>query len=68
MAARTFRKKKQQQSRVFFAVIWEKEQERVIKNKRLRKLRAPKIESVEIWSQIVTEIGQICQIFFCLIL
>ena len=68
MAARTFRKKKQQQSRVFFAVIWEKEQERVIKNKRLRKLRAPKIESVEIWSQIVTEIGQICQIFFCPIL
>ena len=34
MAARTFRKKKQQQSRVFFAVIWEKELERVIKNKR----------------------------------
>ena len=34
MAARTFRKKKQQQSRVFFAIIWEKELERVIKNKR----------------------------------
>ena len=34
MAAQTFRKKKQQQSRIFFAVIWEKEQERVIKNKR----------------------------------
>ena len=34
MTARTFRKKKQQQSRVFFAIIWEKEQERVIKNKR----------------------------------
>ena len=30
MAARTFRKKKQQQSRVFFDVIWEKELERVI--------------------------------------
>ena len=29
MAARTFRKKKQQQSRVFFDVIWEKELERV---------------------------------------
>ena len=34
MEARTFRKKKQQQSRVFFAVIWEKELEGVIKNKR----------------------------------
>ena len=34
MAARTFRKKKQQQSRVFFDVIWEKELERVIENKR----------------------------------
>ena len=34
MAARTFRKKKQQQSCVFFAVIWEKELEGVIKNKR----------------------------------
>ena len=34
MAAGIFRKKKQQQSRVFFAVIWEKELERVIKNKR----------------------------------
>ena len=34
MAARTLRKKKQQQSRVFFDVIWEKELERVIENKR----------------------------------
>ena len=34
MAAGIFRKKKQQQSRVFFVVIWEKELERVIKNKR----------------------------------
>ena len=34
MAARTFRKKKQQQSRVFFDVIWEKELERVIENKK----------------------------------
>ena len=34
MAPRTFRKKKQQQSRVFFDVIWEKELERVIENKR----------------------------------
>ena len=34
MVARTFRKKKQQQSRVFFAVISERELERVIKNKR----------------------------------
>ena len=34
MAARTFRKKKQQESRVFFDVIWEKELERVIENKR----------------------------------
>ena len=34
MAAPTFRKKRQQQSRVFFAVIPEKELERVIKNKR----------------------------------
>ena len=34
MAARTFRKKKQQQSHVFFDVIWEKELERVIENKR----------------------------------
>ena len=34
MAARTFRKKKQQQSRVFFDVIWEKELERVIESKR----------------------------------
>ena len=35
MAARTFRKKKQQQSRVFFGVTWitEKELERVIENK-----------------------------------
>ena len=34
MAARTFRKKKQQQSRVFFDVIWKKEQKRVVENKR----------------------------------
>ena len=34
MAARTLRKKKQQQSRVFFDVIWQKKQERVIENKR----------------------------------
>ena len=34
MAARTFRKNKQQQSRVFFAVIWEKELEIVVKNER----------------------------------
>ena len=34
MAARTFRKKKQQQSRVFFDFIWEKELERVIENKK----------------------------------
>ena len=34
MAARTFRKKKQQQSRVFFDVIWEKKLERVIENKK----------------------------------
>ena len=34
MAAGTFRKKKQQQSRVFFDVISEKELERVIENKR----------------------------------
>ena len=35
MVARTFRKtEKQQQSRVFFAVISERELERVIKNKR----------------------------------
>ena len=38
MATRTFRKKKQQQSRVFFDVIFgvytEKELERVIENKR----------------------------------
>ena len=34
MAAPIFRKKRQQQSRVFFAVIPEKELERVIKNKR----------------------------------
>ena len=35
MGARTFRKKKQQQSRVFFGVTWitEKELERVIENK-----------------------------------
>ena len=35
MGARTFRKKKQQQSRVFFGVIFltEKEPERVIENK-----------------------------------
>ena len=40
MAARTFRKKKQQQSRVFFAVIWEKGLEGVIKNKREEKFKA----------------------------
>ena len=34
MAAKTFGKKKQQQSRVFFDVIWKKEQERVVENKR----------------------------------
>ena len=34
MAGRTLRKKKQQQSRVFFDVIWQKKQERVIENKR----------------------------------
>ena len=34
MAARTIRKKKQQQSVIFFDVIWEKELERVIENKR----------------------------------
>ena len=34
----------------------------------LRKLRPPKIESGEIWSQIVIEIGLICQIIFCLTL
>ena len=34
MAARTFRKKKQQQSRVFYDVIWEKGLERVIENKK----------------------------------
>ena len=34
MAARNFRKKKQQQSRVFFDVIWEKELEQVIENKK----------------------------------
>ena len=34
MVARTFRKKKQQRSRVFFDVIWEKVLERVIENKR----------------------------------
>ena len=34
MAARTIRKKKQQQSGIFFDVIWEKELERVIENKR----------------------------------
>ena len=34
MAARTLRKKKQQQSRVFFDVIWQKKQEWVIENKR----------------------------------
>ena len=34
MAAKTLRKKKQQQSRVFFDIIWKKEQERVFENKR----------------------------------
>ena len=34
MAAPTFRNKRQQQSRVFFVVIPEKELERMIKNKR----------------------------------
>ena len=34
MSAKTFGKKKQQQSRVFFDVIWKKEQERVVENKR----------------------------------
>ena len=34
MVARTFRKKKQQQSRVFFDIMWEKKLERVIENKR----------------------------------
>ena len=34
MAAKTFREKKQQQSRVFFDVIWKKEQKRVFENKR----------------------------------
>ena len=34
MAAKTFRKKKQQQSRVFFDIIRKKEQERVVENKR----------------------------------
>ena len=34
MAAKTFGKKKQQQSRVFLDVIWKKEQERVVENKR----------------------------------
>ena len=28
-------------------------------------IRPPKIESGEIWSQIVIEIGLICQIIFC---
>ena len=33
MAGRTFRKKKKQQSRVFFDVIWQKKQEWMIENK-----------------------------------
>ena len=33
MAARTFWKRKQQQSRIFFDVIWEKELEQTIENK-----------------------------------
>ena len=57
MAARTFRKKKQQQSRVFFDVIFyvftltwitEKELERVIENKgvEFRRKKNMKIQSV----------------------
>ena len=34
MAGRTFRKKKKQQSRVFFDIIWQKKQEWMIENKR----------------------------------
>ena len=31
-------------------------------------VRPPKIEFVEVWSQIITKVGLICQIIFCPIL